>query len=43
MPMDMFEKIIENIDEDYPFNFSPTIILVLLVVMGIFMITSGVI
>ena len=43
MPMDMFEKMIENIDEDYPFSFSPKIILVILVVIGIFMIASGVI
>ena len=40
MPMDMFENIIENID---CFSFSPKIILVILVVMGIFMIASGVI
>ena len=40
MPMEMFEEIVENIDEDYPFSFSPKIILAMLVVMGIFMITS---
>ena len=34
--MDMFENIMENIDEDYPFSLSPKIILTLLVVMGIF-------
>ena len=43
MPMDRFENIIENIDEDYPFSLSPKIILVILVVMRIFMIASGVI
>ena len=43
IPMDMFENIIENIDEDYPFSLSPKIILVILVVMNIFMIASGVI
>ena len=43
MPMDMFEKIIQYIDEDYPFSFLPKIILVTVVIMGIFMIASGVI
>ena len=43
MSMDMFENIIENIDEDYPFSFSPKIILILLVVMGIFIIALGMI
>ena len=43
MPMGMFEETVENIDEDYPFSFSPKIILAILVVMGIFMIASVVI
>ena len=43
MTMDMFENIIENIDEDYPFSLSPKFILVILVVMSIFIIASGVI
>ena len=43
MPMDVFQDIIENIDEDYPFSLSPKIILILLVVMGIFIIALGVI
>ena len=43
MPMDMFKKNIENIDENYPFSFSPKIILVILVVISIFMIASGVV
>ena len=30
----MFEDIIENMDEDYPFSLSPMIILILLVVIG---------
>ena len=41
MPMDMFENIIENIDEDYPFSLSPKIMLITLVVMGIFIIALG--
>ena len=43
MPMDMFENIIENTDEDYPFSLSPKTILVILVVMSICMIASGMI
>ena len=43
MPMDMFENIIENIDEDYPFSLSPKIMLNTLVVMGIFIIALGLI
>ena len=34
MSMDMFENIIDNIDEYYPFSLSPKIILILLVVIG---------
>ena len=43
MSMDVFQDIIENIDEDYPFSLSPKIILFLLVVMGIFIIALEVI
>ena len=43
MSMDMFENIVDNIDEDYPFSMSPKIILILLVVMGIFIIALGII
>ena len=43
MSMDMFENIVDNIDEDYPFSLSPKIILILLVVMGIFIIALGMI
>ena len=43
MSMDMFENIIENIDEDDPFSLSPKIILILLVVMAIFIIALGMI
>ena len=43
MSMDMFDNIIENIDEDYPFSLSPKIILTLLVVMGICVTALGMI
>ena len=41
MPMNMFENIIENIDEDYPFSLSPNIMLITFIVMGIFIIALG--
>ena len=31
MSMDIFNKVLENIDEDYPFSMSPKLILALLV------------
>ena len=43
MSMDMFENIIDNIDEDYPFSLSPKIILTLLVTVGICVIALGII
>ena len=43
MPMDIFENIIENTDDDYPFSLSPKIMLITLVVMGIFIIALGLI
>ena len=43
MSMDMFDNIIDNIDEDYPFSLSPKIILTLLVVVGIYVIALGII
>ena len=43
MSMDMFDNIIDNIDEDYPFSLSPKIILTLLVVVGICVIALGII
>ena len=42
MSMDVFEDIIENIDEDYPFSLSPKIKLILFMAMGIFIIALGV-
>ena len=43
MSTDMFENIIENIDQDYPLILSPKIILTLLVVMGICVTALGMI
>ena len=34
MSMEIFDNILENIDEDYPFPLSPTLILALLVSVG---------
>ena len=41
--MDMFDNVIENIDENYPFSLSPKLILALLMSVGICVITLGVI
>ena len=35
MSMEMFENVLENIHENYPFSLSPTLILALLMSMGI--------
>ena len=43
MSMEMFDNVLENIDENYPFSLSPTLILALLVSVGIFIIALGVI
>ena len=43
MSMDMFDNIIDNIDEDHPFSLSPKIILALLVIVGICVIALGII
>ena len=43
MSMDMFDNIIDNIDEDYSFSLSPKLILALLVTVGICVITLGII
>ena len=39
--MDLFDNIIDNIDEDYPFSLSPKIILALLVIVAICVIALG--
>ena len=43
MSMEMFDNVLENIDENYPFSLSPMLILALLVSMGICVIALGVI
>ena len=43
MSMDMFDNIIDNIDEDCPLSLSPKIFLTLLVVVGICVIALGII
>ena len=35
MPMDIFDKALETIDEDYPFSLSPKLILALLIATGV--------
>ena len=39
--MDIFNKVLENIDENYPFSLSPKLILALLVLTGICTIATG--
>ena len=43
MSMEIFDNVLENIDEDYPFLLSPKLILALLVSMGICVIAIGII
>ena len=43
MSMDMFDNVLENIDEDYPFSLPPKLILTLLIIVGICVIALGVI
>ena len=43
MSMEIFDSILENIDEDYPFSLSPKLILALLITVGIYVITMGII
>ena len=43
MSMDIFDKVLENIDEKYPFLLSPKLILALLVAISICFITFGII
>ena len=43
MSMDLFDKVLENIDEDYPFLLSPKLILALLILAGICIIAIGII
>ena len=43
MSMDIFDSVLENIDEDYPFSLSPKLILALLILTGICTIAIGII
>ena len=43
MSMELFDNILENIDEDYPFSLSPKLILTLLIITGICVIAIGII
>ena len=43
MSMDIFDKVLENIDEKYPFSLSPKLILALLVAIGLCFIVFGII
>ena len=43
MSMEIFDNVLENIDEDYPFSLSLKLILALLVSVGICVITIGII
>ena len=43
MSMELFDNVLQNIDEDYPFSLSPKLIFALLVSMGICVIAIGII
>ena len=43
MSMELFDNVLENIDENYPLSLSPKLILALLVTMGVCVITLGII
>ena len=43
MSMELFDNVLENIDEDYPFSLSPKLILALLISVGICVISIGII
>ena len=42
MSMDIFKKVLGNVDENYPFSMSPKLILTLLVLTGICTIVIGI-
>ena len=42
MSMEMFDNVLEDIDKNYPFLLSPTLILALLVSVGICIIALGI-
>ena len=43
MSMEIFDNVLENIDEDYPFSLSPKLILASLITVGICVVTIGII
>ena len=43
MSMKLFDNVLENVDEDYPFSLSPKLILALLLLTGICFIALGII
>ena len=43
MSMEIFDNVLENIDEDYPFSLSPKLISASLITMGIYVVTVGII
>ena len=43
MSLELFDSVLENIDEDYPFTLSPKLILALLIITGICVIAIGII
>ena len=42
MPMDIFDKTLETIDENYPFSLSPKLILALLILTGVCFVVFGI-
>ena len=42
MPMDIFDRTLERIDENYPFSLSPKLILALLILAGVCFIVIGI-
>ena len=42
MPMDIFDKTLETIDENYPFSLSPKLILALLIITGVCFVIFGI-
>ena len=42
LPMDIFDRTLETIDEDYPFSLSPKLILALLILTGMIFIVFGI-
>ena len=43
MSMELFDNVLENIDEDYPFSLYPKLILALVIITGICVIAIGII